>query len=719
MKKLIIAVLSIGVLSAPSFAQLDRSKVPTAKPNPEIKINIPDAMTFDNGLKVIMVENHKLPKVSFQLYVDYPAPLEGDKAGLSSLFGEMIGSGTKSTPKDDFDQQIDYIGADFFSNSRGFYASSLKKHTPSMLKLIQEVLTEPAFAQEDFDRIVSQNKSNLASIASDANAISSNIEGVVNFGMDHPYGEVMTEKTLANITLADMKEFYDKNFIPNQAYLVVVGDVTSDDVKNYVKKYFEPWQKGTPAKKKNYEVPTNDGNQVYFVDKPGAVQSVINITHNVALTPGHPDEIKLRLMNAILGGGSFSARLMSNLREDKAYTYGAYSQMNSDPLMGYFSAGGSFRNEVTDSAIVQLLAEIEVMTESEVTDKEIDLVKKSMTGAFARSLESPQTIARFALNTVRYNLPNDYYATYLLRLERITKADILMVAEQYLKPNNLNIVVVGNEDIAKKLEKFDSDGKIGYKNYFGKDIENLKEVADGVTAESIFNQYAMNVMMVESKEEMDAKLAGIGQVEQVSQAEIEEYNVTIISYNAEGKDGQTASYTYVKSPMGNQVQQSEWFDGEKGEQTAMGKTEAYTAEEIETKKNTTFPISQMGFASDPNKTITLLGIAEIDDKDYYKIKIVDPTGDEDLTLEYYDVATGLLMMREIVITDDEENTSTTIIKLSDYKEKSEMMIPMITEINTQGQVITLHNKMVKVGKKAKSKAFSGNYKKAKKLILSM
>src|SRR6056300_205181 len=153
MKQLVI-LFSLMSSVLVGYGQIDRSEAPKPQSNPEIKIEMPQDMHFENGLRVIIVENHKLPKVSFQLFVDYPNPLEGDKAGVSSIFGEMLGSGTKSTPKTEFDEQMDYMGATFFSNSRGFYASSLKKHTPDILKMLNQVVTEPAFAQEDFDRIM-------------------------------------------------------------------------------------------------------------------------------------------------------------------------------------------------------------------------------------------------------------------------------------------------------------------------------------------------------------------------------------------------------------------------------------------------------------------------------------------------------------------------------------------------------------------------------------
>lgn len=712
MKKLLF-ILTIISLSSSVIAQLDRSVVPTAQPNPEIKIEIPESMTFSNGLEVIMVENHKQPVVSFQLFVDYPEEMQGELAGVNSIFGELLSAGTQRTPKDQFDEQIDYIGATFSTNSRGFYASSLKKHTSKLLTLVNEVLMSPAFPQEDFDRVVSQYESSLAATASDAGTISSNVSSVVNYGANHPYGEVMTDVTLANISLDDVKAFHKKYFVPNHAYLVIVGDITKDDVKRYASEYFETWPKGEELTAADYAVPPAKGNNVYFVNKPGAVQSVINITHSVKLTPGHEDEIKLNLLNQVLGGGSFSARLMSNLREDKAYTYGCYSNFNSDKLIGSFSAGGSFRNEVSDSAIVQILAEIARIADEEVLDNELDLVKKSITGAFARSLEKPETIARFALNTIRYNLPADYYATYLQKLERITKQDLILVASEYLSPKNINIVVVGNEDIAEKLAVFDTDGKISYKNYYGQDVERLKEVESGVTAESIFNNYYMKTMMATNEAELADKVKAAKQIETISKAELKAYSATIYMYSAEAETNKTAAYVFMESPMGSGAQQKEWFDGTLGGNVAGPIVNMYEGEELEDKKKPNFPVKQIYYKDDADVTVDLMGIANIDDVEYYKIKI---TGKEATIIEFYDVKSGMLMISETYGTNENDEPTTAIIKFDNYEENSGLYLPKNTTINNEGLLIEFEVVSRKISKKVKSKAFSGNFKKVEKVI---
>lgn len=709
MKRNILVIL-LSLFTGIGFAQLDRSQVPKPQPNPEIKIDIPPVEIYDNGLKVIVVENHKLPKVSFQLYVDYPILPEGDKAGLSSIFSQMLEAGSASIPKDEFDQKIDYIGATLITSSRGFYASSLKKHTPQLLELLSELVLNPAFPEEEFARIKKQEKSGIIANASDANFIAGTIADLVNYGKEHPYGEVTTEKSIENITLDDIKNHYDKNFKANEAYLVIVGDVSAEEAKGYVEKYFLKWEKGGATKQRAYQVPDYPSGNVYFVNRPGAVQSVVNITQTIQLQPGHEDAIKVRLLNHILGGGSFSARLMSNLREDKAYTYGCYSQMNSDELTGYFVASGSFRNEVTDSAIVQILDEITMITNEVVTDKELELAKNSITGSFARSLESPQTVARFALNTAKYNLPADYYQTYLQKLEKITKEDLLAVAKKYLAPEKLSIVVVGNEEIVSNLEQFDDEGGITRLDAFGEPEAQLAPVPKDVTAETVINTYSMKCMTISDRSEEAKRMKKIGFIRTTYKGDVEEMGATIYITNYRGTPNKTAST--VKASQGGPAMtvQKEWFNGEKGGTFTMGAPKTkYEGDDLEKKKAPNFPFSQYHYFTNDKYEVQLLGIAEVDGNEYYKVK-VSTVGDDDFSFEYYNIETGLLDMEESFFTDDEGQSQSTTIKYSDYTDIGGILVPGTMQMQMGDQMITLTLDSYDIKKKPKSAVFDGVFK---------
>jgi len=715
MKLRILYTLLICFLTISVSAQVDRSKAPKPQPNPEIKIQKPDVFKLDNGLTVIVVENHKLPKVSFQMYVDHQPLKEGDKAGLSDLFGELLGSGTTNMSKDEFDQKIDFMGANFYPNASGFFASSLTKHTDKLLNLLSDVILHPAFPEDEFERIREQTLSGLATSSSDPNSMSNNVSNVVNYGKEHPYGEVVTEETVNAITLEDIKQHYGSYFKPNISYLVVVGDITSDKAKSYANKYFGSWIKGEVKNQTYLEVKRGTNNQVYFVDKPGAVQSVINITQTVDLKPGHEDEIKLRIYNQILGGGSFSARLMSNLREDKAYTYGCYSRIYSDEIIGEFYAGGSFRNEVTDSAITQILYEINRIYNEPVKASELDLVKKSMTGAFARSLENPQTIARFALNTIRYNLPDDYYTNYLKRLEAVTIDDLLAVGKKYLNPNQLNIIVVGNAEIVDKLKPFDTDQTISYKDAFGNEAIKLKAVPDGVTTKSIITDFIYKSLLVNNQAELDAKLKKIGFIQTTTVANIEQMGAKITAITYKTKPNKSASIVRMTQGEGGkgQIVQKEWFNGKKGRSFVMMQgSKAFSDEEIKEKQNQIFPLDQMSYFTDEDLTVELLGIDEIDGVEYYKIKI-QRNGKDDFTYEYYNTKTGLLEITEKFTFDEEGNSHSAKIKITAYqtygKGKNTMQLPAKTIMETGGPIMELETKSVVIKKKSKLKVFDGYF----------
>ncbi|MFT4601732.1 MAG: zinc protease [Arenicella sp.] len=710
MKKNLIIALAAFFVGSSAIAQIDRTQAPKPQPNPEIKINIPDVVTADNGLKVIVVENHKLPKVSFQLFVDYPTVPEGDKVGKSDIFGQLLSSGTTITPKNEFDAKIDYMGARVSTSARGFFASSLKKHTPNLLALLSEMITKPAFPQEEFDRIVKANISALEQEKSSPDAMASNVAGVVNYGAEHPYGEITTEASLSNLTIDDIKNHYKENFIPNMAYLVIVGDVTQEEAKEYVNKYFSVWEKGTPTAVKTFDVVESKGNNVYFVDKPGAVQSRITITHNMQLKPGHEDVIKLRVLNQVLGGGSFSARLMSNLREDKAYTYGCYSRISQDKLIGSFSAGGNFRNEVTDSAIVQIIMEIEKIAETGVTAKELELVKNSMTGAFARSLEQPETMARFALNTVRYNLPKDYYTNYLKDLEKITQAELLAVAKKYLRPNNLNIIVVGNEEIAGTIEKFDNTGGMELKDSQGKEKINLKAVPDGITAEAVIQNFIYKSFSVNNKVDYDKIMKKVGYVTKVYSAHVEAFGADIYMTQYSGKPNKTASILKMNAGGQKATMQKEYFNGELGGTFVMGTgSTKYEGDELQEKKDGAFLFSQANYYSTDFYNVEMMGIDEVEGEEYFKIK-VNKKEKEDFVYEYYSVKTGWLVIEETFTTDDEGNSVTGSAKYEDFKEiKKGIMFPHKMIINNAGQLIEFNLGEVKIKKKPKSTAFVGQF----------
>lgn len=469
MKKLIIATLAF--LPLLSIGQVDRSIIPSSGAAPLINIKDSEIFKTDNGIKVILSENHKIPSVSFQLSLGADPILEGPKAGVSNVMGDLVMSGTAKLTKDELDNQIDYIGAYLSASSGGMYLSVMTRFRDKGLALMSDVLQNASFPESEFDRIVKQFESGLKSAKSEPSQMANNANAKVNYDAMHPFSETMTEESLKSIKLEDVKQLYKLIYVPEGSYLVIVGDITKEEAKAAVDKYFTSWTGGKAYKGAPLYSKPASGSQVAFVSKTGAVQSVINVNIPMDVAPGDPDQIGLTVLNQVFGGSGFGTRLMQNLREDKAFTYGCYARQNIDEHGSLLTISGNFRNDVTDSAITEILYEIQKITTELAGEEELETTKAAMAGSFARSLESPQTIARFARNIEKYGLDKDYYKNYLKTLAAVNKDDVLRLAKKYMSAENVNIVVVGNDEVAAKLKAFDSDGKILKLDAFGNAVK--------------------------------------------------------------------------------------------------------------------------------------------------------------------------------------------------------------------------------------------------------
>ena len=487
--RLVAIALATTAFSGSLAAQVDRSQAPAAGPAPELTLGESTQFTLSNGLKVIVVENHKSPAVSWNLTLDYPPFLEGDKTGLRSIVSETMAAGTATRTKAELAEEVEFLGASFNASSEGFFARSLSKHSETLLNLVADAVLHPTFPQEEIDKAKKQLLSGLANTPTDPGSIAANLVAATNYTPLHPYGEITTEESLEAVTREDVVAYHTTYFRPNVAYLIVVGDITPERVRELGENAFRGWRRGDIP---YYRVPTPKlptGNQVRFAGINGAVQSTINITQPVPLPPSHPDAMAAAVMNSVLGGGAFSGRLMQNLREDKAFTYGARSSLNADPVSGSFLAYANVRSEVTDSAVVEFLYEINRIRATLVDSVDLASTKSFMAGSFARSLENPGTVARFALNIARYNLPEDHYATYLQRLEAVTAEDVQRVAKSLLKSNNLNICIVGNPDIVETLEVFDTSEGIDLYGPFGNKLTPRTPAPEGVTVATVLDAY--------------------------------------------------------------------------------------------------------------------------------------------------------------------------------------------------------------------------------------
>nr|MBS0036981.1 insulinase family protein [Saprospiraceae bacterium] len=649
---------------APSF---DRSVQPPPGPAPTIQIGDSETFTLDNGLRVIVVENDKSPTVSWQLTIDRDPILEGDAAGYVSMAGSELRSGTTNRDKATLDEEIDFIGATLSTGSTGIFASSLNTHTETLLELMSDVTLNPTFPQEELDKSITQTLSGLSTISTNANAIVGNLSSTVVYGENHPYGEVTTDQTVKNITRDLLVDYYETYWRPNISYLVVVGDISAEKVKELANKYFADWEESEVPQMEYTTPQPPEGIRVAFANRPGAVQSVFRVAYPLELTPGHPDLVKVNVMNSILGGGVFSGRLMQNLREDKGYTYGARSRIGTDRLVTSFSAGAEVGNNVTDSAITEVLYEMKRLIEEPVDTESLELVKNFMNGSFARSLESPRTVANFALNIERYNLPEDYYATYLERLEAVTIEDVQEMARQYIKPENAYILVAGSEDeVAPRLAKFATDGNVHFYDHFARPITKSEvNLDESVTAEWVVEQY---INAIGGKDNIEK----IKDLKSVMTAEMMGSNLRqTIQKMAPHK-------MHMEFAVGGSVMQKEVFDGKGGYTLAMGQKMEVEEEEIESKKVQAMIVPEMAYLNG-GVELELRGVDQVDGNNTYRLRVT--TADGTVIDEYYDMESHLKVRDMITYEDGMGQSSTITNDYGNYTEVGGVLFPFSTVVS--------------------------------------
>ena len=442
------------------MTHIDRSIQPPSGAAPIINLGTPVTHSLPNGLTLLIVENHQLPQVGIRLSLDECPELEKEKKGISDLISLMAGNGSTSINKDDFNEEIDYLAATLSITPNGAYAQVLSKYFPRVLALIADAALHPNFTEEDLEKEKARIIQSIRANESNAEVIMKRVRKTLRYSTAHPYGEYITEAHITTLTLDDVTEYYRKRFVPNNAYLVVTGDVNSDEVISLVNKHFANWQPYSEEAPALY-IPENvSETQINFIDLPSAVQSEIQVTNLIDLKMSHPDYFPLLVANSILGG-DFGSYINMNLREEHGYTYGAFSTFKTDKwTKGSFSIKTKVGNAVTAPAISEILKEVKRIQTTIVSEEKLAQAKAQYLGQFILATERPQTIANYAINIKVRNLPEDFYKNYIAKINAVTKEDVQRVANSYFLLKNFRIIIVGKgSDIADKLKNINFDGK--------------------------------------------------------------------------------------------------------------------------------------------------------------------------------------------------------------------------------------------------------------------
>lgn len=660
MKKTII-VLSSLFLTLIMQAQ-DRTQ-PKPGPAPTINIKKPETFSLPNGLKVLVVENHKLPRVSFNLTIDNTPYAEGNKKGVDDLTSSLIGNGSTKTPKDAFNEEIDFLGANINFFSSGASASGLSKHAKRILELMAEGALMPNFTQEEFDKEKEKLIEGLKTQEKSVTAVAGRVEKVLAYGKNHPAGEYLSEETINNVSLADVKTNYSTYFVPERAYLVVVGDVKTKEVKKLVEKLFGSWVKAT-APRLTYSNPSNvQYSQINFVDMPNAVQSEITLFNTVNLKMGDADFFPVILANQVFGG-DFNSYLNMNLREKHGWTYGARSSIGFDKNMySQFRANTQVRNAVTDSAITQALYELNRIRTEKVSEEALNNVKAGYIGRFVMQVEKPTTVARYALNIETEGLPADFYENYIKNINAVTPDDVMRVVNKYFLADNLRILVVGKaSEVLPGLESLKIP--IFFFDKFGNPTEKpamKKPVPAGVTVKTVIDNY-IKAIGGEKAIKTVKSIVNVGETK-IPQAPMP------IAYSSKIDNKGRMMVELSMAGMGSLMKQV--VNGNTAYMMQQGQKKTFEGEDLAKMKESAVLFSETTLATKAG--VTLTGIEPMNGSDAYTV--VD--GD---TTYYFDVKTGF-KTAEATTEEQGGQKATRVTTFNDYRDVKGVKFPFNTIMN--------------------------------------
>lgn len=660
MKKTII-VLSSLFLTLTMQAQ-DRTQ-PKPGPAPTINIKKPETFSLPNGLKVLVVENHKLPRVSFNLTIDNTPYAEGNKKGVDDLTSSLIGNGSTKTPKDAFNEEIDFLGANINFYSSGASASGLSKHAKRILELMAEGALMPNFTQEEFDKEKEKLIEGLKTQEKSVPAVASRVERVLAYGKNHPAGEYLSEETINNVSLADVKTNYNTYFVPEKAYLVIVGDVKTKEVKKLVEKLFGSWVKAT-APRLTYSNPSNvQYTQINFVDMPNAVQSEITLFNTVNLKMKDADFFPVILANQVFGG-DFNSYLNMNLREKHGWTYGARSSVGFDKnIYSEFRANTQVRNAVTDSAITQALYELNRIRTEKVSEEALNSVKAGYIGRFVMQVEKPSTVARYALNIETEGLPADFYENYIKNINAVTPDDIMRVVNKYFMADNLRILVVGKAaEVLPGLESLKIP--IFYFDKFGNPTEKpamKKPVPAGVTVKTVIDNYIKAIGG-------DKAMKTVKSIVSIGETKIPQAPMPI-AYTSKTDNKGRMMVELSMAGMGSLMKQV--VNGNTGYMMQQGQKMNAEGDMLAKMKESAVLFGETALATKAGVTVT--GIEPMNGSDAYTV--VD--GD---TTHYFDVKSGL-KTAESTTADQGGQKVTQVTTFGDYREVKGVKVPFNQVMN--------------------------------------
>jgi predicted Zn-dependent peptidase len=684
----LLFIVSMVTMSDIASAQIDRTKQPEPDPAPKVTFPSYEEFTLRNGLKVFLVRDDR-PLVTFRLLVRGGNGLDGDIPGLTDAVAELLTHGTTSRSSLKFAQEIDFIGGSISGSATpdaiSVGASGLKKHLPKIVELFADAVKNPSYTADELQKFQQEQISGLASSKARADFLADYAVNKVLYG-ETPYGQMPSEEGFMKITPEKLKAYHSSYFVPSNATLAFVGNLSKDELQQVLEASFGNWKTGNVPTMRAPSFPDLKGRRIVLVDRPTAVQSALRVVGKGPLL-SDKERPMTYILNSILGGGTgLGNRLAMNLRETHAYTYTPYSTFDANYYKGHFVAAADVRNEVTDSALKETLYEIERIQTERVPADELQRNVQSAVGGFLMSVADPSTTAIRVQSIDFYGLPKNYYEKLAGAYNATTSDHVLELAQRYLNKDDLAIVVVGKaSEVRSKLEAF---GKV---EVWNQDLKPVKEVTPSVGSTSMTAQQVWDKM-----------LTAMGGADKLRA--VKSLRTTAALETAFGGQKVTGTWKQVEvAPnkvhrvinFGGMFEQTMVVDGSSVRMGQGGNLQAVEGDERDRLLESSH-IFQEAYIADQKAVLKMNGVVQEDGKEVYVIELNYPKNGT--VLYYIDTKTHLPIKR---MTEGEGPTD-----FADWRKVSGLLLPHKLVVTEPGAEIKMSDFKYEVNAKIDESLFS-------------
>lgn len=425
------------------------NKQPKSKDLPKVKAVKPTFFTLSNGIKVFVIENHKLPSVYLEVRFDRSIRLLGKNKGHVQLLSQYLGKYSEKYEDDFIRDQFDFMGTKYWVNVNGFGFSGLSKYFDDSFKYTTAYLLQPKFEKQLFENEKLKIIEKIKADENNPSSIGLKAERKILYGAHHPFGEVIQIADIEKVTYESMRQLYADYIKPNNGYMLITGDITAGQVRETAEKYLSDWKKTKPFSEKKYKIKPVQQSEIHVVHVPSAQQTTVSFLSTTHYTMNDPDFFPIYIANLIFGG-IFDSRLNKNLREDKGLTYGAGSSISPNRYVSQFRASAKVNSEKVLTAVSEIKKELDKIHSEKVTQQELNLAKTYSIGYFVMNAAKPEIVLNQTYNKTIYGLADDFYQKFIEKINQVTAEDILQAVQKHFNRDKMQIIITGNANLYQK-----------------------------------------------------------------------------------------------------------------------------------------------------------------------------------------------------------------------------------------------------------------------------